>query len=291
MAAPAPQVEVYTTEYGDVTQVVVPPTIYEMVQALGYHHLGDLYTADHRVIGEWALKERAPTRKGIPGLRAWLARHSAVLTPLLRAPIPRWQAAPKDRVPSNAPAYPAEAIIGGRVAKTTKTETVYHRGYAIKVTAAMKDTMEAENWAPELWVCCQPPDALPSDTRLHRLLVALLGVQVQVNAPLHARLWDDHQHVPLGQLEGMGVWMPTIIWLTERPTEGYWQWAQASLVPLVTVTTALPPWGWIAIAPAAVAKFKYPAEFVAHRCQGATRAPCTIRSARWGRCRLSSTRP
>ena len=90
MAAPAPpRVEVYNTQYGDVTQVVVPPTIYEMVQALGYHHLGDLYTADHRDAGEWALKERAPTRKGIPGLKAWLARHNAVLVPLLRAPTPR----------------------------------------------------------------------------------------------------------------------------------------------------------------------------------------------------------
>ena len=94
MAAPAPQVEVYNTRYGDVTQVIVPPTIYETVQALGYHHLGDLYTADYQVIGERALKERAPTRKGIPGLRAWLACHNAVLVPLLRAPTPRWQAAP-----------------------------------------------------------------------------------------------------------------------------------------------------------------------------------------------------
>ena len=62
-AAPAPPVEVYPTKYGDITQVVVPPKVYETIQALGYHHLGDLYTLGHRVIGEWALKERAPTRK------------------------------------------------------------------------------------------------------------------------------------------------------------------------------------------------------------------------------------
>ena len=93
---PAPRVEVYNTLYGDITQVVVPPTIYEMVHTLGYHRLGDLYTADYRVVGERALKERAPAGKGIPGLRAWLARHIAVLTPLLRAPTPQWQAAPKD---------------------------------------------------------------------------------------------------------------------------------------------------------------------------------------------------
>ena len=116
--------------------------------------------------------------------------------------------------------YPTEAVIGGRMAKTTRMENVYHRGYAIKVTAAMKDTMEAENWAPELRVCCQP-DALPSDTRLHRLLVALLGVQVQVNAPLHTRLWDDHQHVPLGQLHDTGVSTPTIVRCFVQPTAAY----------------------------------------------------------------------
>ena len=35
VVAPAPQVEVYPTQYGDVTQVVVPPTVYETVQAVG----------------------------------------------------------------------------------------------------------------------------------------------------------------------------------------------------------------------------------------------------------------
>ena len=52
------------------------------------------------------------------------------------------------------PAYSAEVVIGGRVAKTTKEETVYHRGYAVKVSTAMKDTMEAEHWVLELRVCC-----------------------------------------------------------------------------------------------------------------------------------------
>ena len=84
------------------------------------------------------------------------------------------------------------------MAKTTRMETVYHGGYPIKVTAAMRDTMEANDWAPELRVCCQPPHAPPSDTRLHRLLVALLGVQLQVKVPLYAQLWDDHHHVSLG---------------------------------------------------------------------------------------------
>ena len=71
------------------------------------------------------------------------------------------------------------------MAKTTKDEIVYHRGGAVKVSTAMRDTMEAEYWAPELRVCSQPPGELPSDTRLHRLQVALLDLRVQVNAPLH----------------------------------------------------------------------------------------------------------
>ena len=49
VAAPAPQVEEYPTHYGNVVQVVIPPTVNETVQALGYHHLGDLYTEDHRI--------------------------------------------------------------------------------------------------------------------------------------------------------------------------------------------------------------------------------------------------
>ena len=118
-AAPAPQVEVYPTPYGNVVQVVIPPVIYETVHALGYHHPGDLYTADLRVQRERTLKERAPARKGIPGLRAWLARHAAVLVPLLQEPPPRWQAAPKDWVPAAVPAY-LDVVVGGRAAKTTR---------------------------------------------------------------------------------------------------------------------------------------------------------------------------
>ena len=102
-AAPSPRVEVYHTQHCDVTQVAVHPTIYETVQALGYHHMGDLYTTNHRVAGERALKERAPTRKGIRGLRAWLARYNAVLLPLPRACTPQWQAVQKDWMPGDGP--------------------------------------------------------------------------------------------------------------------------------------------------------------------------------------------
>ena len=99
------------------------------------------------------------------------------------------------------------------VAKTTKEETIYQRGYAVRVSTAMKAAMEAERWAPALKVCCQTPDAMPSDTCLHHLLVDLLDVQVQVDAPLHAWLWEDHQHVSLHRCHGTGVIVPTIVWL------------------------------------------------------------------------------
>ena len=196
--------------------MVVPPVIYETVHALGYHHLGDLYTAYHRVLRERTLKERAPARKGIAGLRAWLARHAAVMVPLLREPPLQGQAAPKDWIPAAVPAYRADVVIGGRDAKTTRQATVYHRGEPLWVTAAMQDTMEVEKWIPELRVCHQPPGTLHSDTRLHRLLVALLGIQVQVDAPLHARLWSDQHHQSLAQLQLTGVWAPTIVWCGVR---------------------------------------------------------------------------
>ena len=107
--------------------------------------------------GERALEEREPARKGIPGLRAWLPRHGAVLAPLLRVPPPRWQAAPKDWILSAVPAYLADVVTGGRVAKTSRKETAYHGGYRIKVTTAIKDAMEAKDWAPELQGTCRPP--------------------------------------------------------------------------------------------------------------------------------------
>ena len=42
------------------------------------------------------------------------------------------------------------SVGGHRVAKTTKEESMYHKGCAVKVSTTMKDTMEAEQGAPEL---------------------------------------------------------------------------------------------------------------------------------------------
>ena len=137
-------------------------------------------------------KERAPTRKSIHSLRVWLGRHDSVLVPLLWAPMPRWQAVDKDQVPNAILAYPAKTVIGGRVAKTTKEETVYHTGYAVKVTTAMKDAMEPENRASELRVCCHP-----------RRNAALLRVGTRRGQHKHterksARPWPKRPWVPSG---------------------------------------------------------------------------------------------
>ena len=117
--------------------MVAPPTIFQMVDPLWYQHPGVLYTTKHRVVGEEALKERARTRKGICGLEASLARHNAVLVLVVSAPMPRWQAV--------VPTYLEEVVVGARVAKTTKDEIVYPKGYAAKVSTAMMDTIKAEH--------------------------------------------------------------------------------------------------------------------------------------------------
>ena len=52
---------------------------------------------------------------------------------------------------------------------------------------------------------------------------------------------------------------PTIIWLSEKPTVAYWQWVPSTSAPLVMLITALAPGPCIAVAPAAVAQFKYSA--------------------------------
>ena len=54
--------------------------------------------------------------------------------------------------PGRSTRVPCESGGRSRVTKTTRLETVYHRGCAVKVTTAMKNTMEAKDWTPELGV-------------------------------------------------------------------------------------------------------------------------------------------
>ena len=72
--APAPQVEVYPTQYGNVVHVITPPTVYETVQALGYHHLGDLYTGTTESKGSAPLRSGRQPARVSPALgRGWPA--------------------------------------------------------------------------------------------------------------------------------------------------------------------------------------------------------------------------
>ena len=133
----------------------------------------------------------------------------------------------------------------------------------------MQDTMKSASWVPELRVGQQPLGKLPSDTRLHCLPVALLGIQVQVGAPLHAQLWGDHRQESLAQLQRTGVWAPDIVWMAAPPRAAYWRWAKTSQAPLVTVTAAMPPFLWIAIAPGGGGKFPVPGRVCGAQMPGA----------------------
>ena len=100
-------------------------------------------------------------RSLVVALRALLLAHASFLQPMLQAPAPRWQQAPKDWLPGPAAQFRATAVIGGQVAKTTREAVVYQAGQAIKVTTALEVTMKAQGWTVALPVCqeCQgdPP--------------------------------------------------------------------------------------------------------------------------------------
>ena len=62
---------------------------------------------------------------------------------------------------------------------------------------AMEDVMAMPGWAAVLAVSQQPRDDLPSDPRLHRLMVSILDIRVWLEAPLAcviARGLDSAHH-------------------------------------------------------------------------------------------------
>ena len=108
----------------------------------------------------------------IRAIRDLLHRHPGTLHPLLDAPAPRWQQAPKGWKPGPIRPCQSEAVIGGQEAKTIWEWVVYQPGRAILLTTVMEDVMATLGWAMVLPRCEQPKNHLPSDTRLHRLLVS-----------------------------------------------------------------------------------------------------------------------
>ena len=85
-----------------------------------------------------------------------------------RPPIQDW--APGPIHPS-----PTKAIIRGHEAKTTRERVVYQRRCVVQLTT-MEDVMAVLGWAVVLPVCELPNRDLPSNTRLHRLLVSLMDI-------------------------------------------------------------------------------------------------------------------
>ena len=51
--------------------------------------------------------------------------------------------------------------------------------------------------------------------------MALLDIQLQVDAPLHAQLWGDHRQEFLAQLQRTGVRAPTVVWTAAPPAAAY----------------------------------------------------------------------
>ena len=68
---------------------------------------------------------------------------------------------------------------------------------------ALEDAKATLGWAMVLPVCEQPTDDLPSHTRLHRLLMSLLGIHEHAEPPLHACLQEDLRVTTLQQLQPM----------------------------------------------------------------------------------------
>ena len=142
----------------------------------------------------------------------WLRQHDAVLRPLVGAPAPRWQHAPKTWSPSPMWQATTTAIISEREAKTTRERVVYQWGRAIQATTVMEDVMVVMEWSVVLPVCEQPRQALPSNPRLHRLLVSLLDIRTQAEAPLHLCLQDVLRVTTLPQLQATSTEDPTMVW-------------------------------------------------------------------------------
>ena len=117
--------------------------------------------------------------------------------------------------------------------------------------------MATMGWAVVLPVCEQPMNSLPSDTRLHRLLVSILDIHLQVEPALQVEL-PLHVHPQLqdGSMEG-----PTMLLHRVPPGHRYWEWVSHAqrIVLATTATDPLEP--WLELPLEAVALFRYPARY------------------------------
>ena len=136
----------------------------------------------------------------------------------------RWQQAPKDWALGPIGPCHSEAVMGGREAKTTRERVACRQGHTVQLTMAMGDAMTTLGWAVVLPVCEQPMNDLPSDTCLHRLLVSVVDIHMQVELPLHACLQEHLRVATLPQPQASGTEGPTMVWHRTPPRDRNWEW-------------------------------------------------------------------
>ena len=118
-------------------------------------------------------------------------------------PLAPTEQACRDWAPGPIHPSPTMAVIGGQEAKTTRERVIYQRGQAIRLTKPMEDVMADMRWSVVLPVCKQPNRDLPSDTRIHQLLVSLLDIEAPVEPPLSA-CKSTRNHAPTTAGRGHG---------------------------------------------------------------------------------------
>ena len=183
--------------YGAVASVQMPPAAYAAALAMGYHHLGDFHDPGGTLHSERDLHTRVPRGRTLHTIWDWLHWDREALHSVPEKPVPRWHQAPRDWTPGPISPCQSVAVIGDREAKTTREQVIYQRGCAVQLTTALEDVMATLWWAVVLPVCEQPTGDFPSDTCLHRLLVSLLDISVQVEPAKGPA--SDHTPAALGE--------------------------------------------------------------------------------------------
>ena len=118
-------------------------------------------------------------------------------------------------------------------------------------------------WPVVLPICEQPRQDLPSNTRLHRLLVSLLDISTQGKLPLHVCLHNDKRVTTLPQLQATGTESPldgVALLSAGQPLSDEVARAQHS----ADNNNPQP----VELRPKAVASFRYTTQCLTHKCPG-----------------------
>ena len=155
--------------------MVVPGQLFgAMLQTRG-HHLGDLFNQGRRVPTLQELKRGHRKVRGAAMVVAWGMKYRAELGAALNAVEAEWQRAPRKWEPKNLEGPETTMVIGGRSAKTTRTEKVVQRGQVLEVNRLIRTATEDAPRQIDLALCEQPRGQTPMDIRVPRFLMAILG--------------------------------------------------------------------------------------------------------------------